>query len=465
MNDKTKLLDFSSAKLKKIKGHTRIELTSVIDGSKKIIEHDNHFQPGVLETYMESLGYFNNNPYNNNTWKGRSAWENLVGGVLLFRDAIDNDDGETEIPFMPPGNQMTANASAGVTNNGTPIELGSWNPVESSTGGNRSLTFVYDWQTHQGNGVIGSVCLTSNHGGYIGYGNPSGVIASIRGLETDQTYNTDASPSSGRAPIYNNYKYSFSVDTAENKITVYKTLVPVDKMGIFAFRQRNTVITYTGDLTWAASFVPILDMNKAYLFPTWAEEHTIVPNATYCFIEIDLDTEMATLRTVTNTHTAAVIVNKTGGGISVACGILWLPDNLNGTGTKHLIGFRISDSSIVKILTQDGYIYSGTQYVTRFSEDGLMLYCKSNYTGYSTNYTAHILDIENDTIYRPNTNASEDWKGIYKDGILARVVAQSNYFLYKNPLYLATINNLAEPVVKDNTQTMKVIYTLTEAEE
>ena len=35
--------------------------------------------------------------------------------------------------------------------------------------------------------------------------------------------------------------------------------------------------------------------------------------------------------------------------------------------------------------------------------------------------------------------------------------------LFKNPLYLATVNNLDNPVVKDSTQTMKVIYTLTEA--
>ena len=34
---------------------------------------------------------------------------------------------------------------------------------------------------------------------------------------------------------------------------------------------------------------------------------------------------------------------------------------------------------------------------------------------------------------------------------------------YKNPLYLATINNLDSAITKDSTQTMKIIYTLTEA--
>ena len=37
--------------------------------------------------------------------------------------------------------------------------------------------------------------------------------------------------------------------------------------------------------------------------------------------------------------------------------------------------------------------------------------------------------------------------------------------MFKNPLYLATVNNLATPVTKQNTQTMKVTYTLTEAQE
>ena len=36
-----------------------------------------------------------------------------------------------------------------------------------------------------------------------------------------------------------------------------------------------------------------------------------------------------------------------------------------------------------------------------------------------------------------------------------------NYMVLKDARYLATINNLAEPVVKTSSKTMKVTYTLT----
>ena len=37
------------------------------------------------------------------------------------------------------------------------------------------------------------------------------------------------------------------------------------------------------------------------------------------------------------------------------------------------------------------------------------------------------------------------------------------YKSYYNPMFLSTINNLDSTVTKNNTQTMKVTYTLTEA--
>ena len=57
-----------------------------------------------------------------------------------------------------------------------------------------------------------------------------------------------------------------------------------------------------------------------------------------------------------------------------------------------------------------------------------------------------------------------DKKGVY---IYVCRYSSSNYDNYfkilKDPRYLATINNLSEPVVKTASKTMKVTYTLTEA--
>ena len=50
---------------------------------------------------------------------------------------------------------------------------------------------------------------------------------------------------------------------------------------------------------------------------------------------------------------------------------------------------------------------------------------------------------------------------------LKKIESNSNfrniYSVMKDPRYLATINNLSEPVVKTASKTMKVTYTITEA--
>ena len=49
------------------------------------------------------------------------------------------------------------------------------------------------------------------------------------------------------------------------------------------------------------------------------------------------------------------------------------------------------------------------------------------------------------------------------DCLVYHVADSFDVNFFKNPLYLATVNNLSTAVVKDATQTMKVIYTLSQA--
>ena len=57
-----------------------------------------------------------------------------------------------------------------------------------------------------------------------------------------------------------------------------------------------------------------------------------------------------------------------------------------------------------------------------------------------------------------------DRKGVYLSVYYTTSSSSPNYFtVLKDPRYLATINNLSEPVVKTASKTMKVTYTITEA--
>ena len=457
----------------KIHGHTTIELTSVVDGSKKIIEHDNVFQNAVLAKFMRSLGYYNNNPYANSTWKDNAAWRNLVGGIFLFRDSIDLSGGD--VAFMPAGNAMTANGSYGVTNSGNPIELGSYNSVESVIGDN-SLTFVYDWDTSHGNGTISTVCLTSETGGYIGYGNPSGTSGSTRLLsdnQSDQPFSTGNSQMLSQ--MYKNYVFKTAViDTSENKVTVNYQYVPVDKMSIFARQDEQLIVYYSGSLPstpdQSANYYTKLavDGDYLYLFPAYnGEGRTNLGNGgTYIYIKIDLVAKTASLGTFTNNtgHTIYVGTSKQ----VVADGVIYCAASIQGSSAvdASIDLIRLSDSSYIDSLTTEQR-YAYTDFLGVFA-DGLIqsgradgrswIYDTVNKTLLPTNGHRSIYQTEYQSATLTNTNQA-------KDGLLSCFYTyyRTDAHLFKNPLYLATVNNLESPVVKSSTQTMKVTYTLTEA--
>lgn len=69
----------------------------------------------------------------------------------------------------------------------------------------------------------------------------------------------------------------------------------------------------------------------------------------------------------------------------------------------------------------------------------------------------------NGRLYEIINASGETYDGkVTKDGFLIRHAGTA---LYRDQGYIATINNLATPVVKDNTRTMRVIYRLTFEEE
>ena len=446
LKEKAKPIKLLDNPFKKIHGHTKIELTDVKTGKKQVIEHDNTFQAGVLANYMRSLGAFNNNPYDNDSWSGQDKWRNLVGGILLFRDAIDDSNGE--VPYMPSGNQMTANGAYGVTNNGTPVELGNWNSIESTVGAS-SIVMVYDWDTSHGNGTIGAICLTSETGGYIGYGNSSGVTASKRAI-----FNNQNSRAVGTSYVYNNTRYR----VVEGGI--YKSPLTVTEGSVF--EGLETLIQHTWVRSGDVSRTFLIDATTNQII-VWSDVsgNGVSPSGTFTLDIFDCETE--TFRTVNCTNTSGSTFNErvyTAGNNCIIFGAKW--DRY--TSGAPFVAFSLTDGSYVgeiPIGTSAGnpYIFSGKlsdelefcgarndnilKIKTDSTDSNSWLDTNGSYTGIAYQFAL---------CYNPDTDAM----------VLQDAGGSRQMQIFKNPLYLATINNLSSPVTKNNTQTMKVTYTLTE---
>lgn len=426
-----------------IHGHTCIELKDARTGKRERIESDNTFMATTLAKQMRSLGAANNFPYANETWRNSNMIVNFCGGIFLFKNAIADDS-----EYMAAGNKMTANGSYNITNGGNPPELGSWNSIESNIDGNRSAVLVWDWNTSQGNGEISSICLTSDTGGYIGYGNPSGYSASS-GYNLNRNQNA-LGPLCKTA--WKNHRYSFGMSDYKT-LVVKKYKYAIDKASIF---DNKLIDTLTFDLeSYGFTFprnrysIKLVDNGKVQIMP----DANDVPNGgTIKLYIFDPADDSLTLKTMVNTtgtrlhdyyNTEAPFVYFKDDDLMFCkehdTGTLYICDGSNGAVLKT---FNVG--------SDDYHAYS------KFSDDLFYRFTMS-----------HFLDLVNDTWYPTNARADQINVGVIadEDMLLAGVSWDSSEYTsyaFKNPLYLATINNLQQSVTKQNTQTMKVTYTLTE---
>lgn len=416
--------DLEEIKAPIIHGETEIVLKNVKTGLVERIHSENTFQATQIAKYMRSHGIARTN-LNDYTW------QNIIGGIFLFRDAITEGK-----QFMPAGNRMIGNGAYGVVNNGTPIELGSYNSVESSASGS-AITQVYDYTTSQANGQIGCVCLTSATGGYIGYGNPSGVAHATKRsyINTQSTSNLG-----GYFAYYDNKTYAFSY--AKPILTITKKRQPVTRGSVF----NMTESTQTIDLSqlsgyadyWGLSYSRTgISENKVYFMSggTWNA------GASRAYLVYDLATETAEFRTVTN---------PTGNSIGIdAAGISH--DILEVSQGSSSSPYYIIDLQTSALLRQG----EGSFTIKDFTDE-------LSYSG------GNIYDSVNDTVYP--TNGEDPYRASirYDAGADALLVHNWYYSTFESeqinnhPHYLATINNLQTPVTKTAAQTMKVTYTLTE---
>lgn len=443
-SDRHKHVKNNNAPLLKLHGHTVIELHNHKSGSRERIEHDNTFTDGIAN-YLLSSGQFNNSPWANSTWLSQSLAQNLVGGIFLFDSAIPDNNGVYPT-IMPAGTKMIANGSYGVSNNGAATEMGSFNTQESSFT-DSACTFVYDWSTSQGNtgnSGIACVCLTSDIGGYIGYGN------SVSNASADTLKALTANQSSNSVRIVDTRKdvccivgeYLYNTPMAERNgttITVYRRRIALDSITLFRANTETITLTLPNEL------------QNVDTYTTMADGLIVVAPEQ---VAVNASAKLGIYNISTGTWSTVSFTNTTDSGIYFQSYFY---------SCKH---GAFSNKNFIKF--SDGTI-------TTLNISGDMNSCyemADNLIYLSLTSGNYIYDIVNGTVYKTNGSVLS---GVGVSSVGNNRFLFSDYYntisskysftqMFRNPLYLATVNNLDNVLTKTSSETMKVTYTITREE-
>lgn len=444
----------------KIHGETRIVLRNPISGNiLKDVKSENTFQTSVMAQAVRSLGGLAS-PYFNDTVRGYEPWKTLVGGLFLFKDSINVGD-----LYMSAGNRMVGNGAWNITNASDPSELGTFNVQESSASAS-AITQVYDFATNQANGQISCVCLTSQTGGYIGYGNLSGQNTStkwylnrnqdIKGLNPQFTadnityegvnYRFD---NKMRRMVRGSKEYYFIL-TTDNKLVVREYTIPTIHASVFDGMYKDTVIDISS-LHYAfmntRAIQVSLDINGKF-YITSRGDRTIATGGTEYIWEYDpVNKTISEITFVNPTESMYIYM------ITVAEGVLCC-----GASSKFWL-FDLNNGTLLKKYEQSG----NTNIMYCASRGNGLISISADYLGFEIIY-----DKVNDTLLPSNgvwDISDAPQTGWYYDPFNNALAVSRRYgsAICNHPCYLATINNLQSPVTKTAAQTMKVTYTLTEA--
>lgn len=456
--------------MSKLHGVTKIELYNPNTKIKNIVKSENTFQGSVIAQYLRSASRNSNVIADDDTWAQNydpkhAPWQKYVGGLFLFRDTINVGD-----HFMSKGNQMVGNGSWNVVNAESPNSLGSFNVNESTNEIENvsAITQVYDFGTSQANGEIGCVCLTSQAGGLIGYGNKDGDIlqASRRYMFSRNQYLKSVNPIDTPDWTYGctigNMQWRFvRYDSDNKKIIFNKSRVPLSQGSVFDGLIKTVefdVSSLSYDVFAEGSTISIASVSdkKIYLTNNYWNTETIQPSGTWKYWVINTENETITEKTFTNVSTHTVSSHS----YSVAHGILAFKNNAGYTLTlfDETTGVLLDEIDI----TDESY----PSFAPKIAEYPNGLIGFNTHTGNKGEFIS-FYDPDNGTVYPTNGQIYTDYLSIPPTyNIYSNVMSYNTrygVFVFTNPLYLATINNLSSPVTKTAAQTMKVTYTLTEA--
>ena len=482
-----------------LKGTTKIELTDVNTGETQVIEKHNAITGAMQEIFSPVVGHLTTEA---TLASNLPAYTTLLGGLLLFDGRINGDP----LPlFAPDDVNLVGCARYNYANTLGSLYMGSYDVNESSFSTTEKIAkFVYNFTQSQANGTINSICLTHRNGG-AGVYRSDFTFKSLAVRLANTVWATptnkitrnsrDRSVSFGSfntnenlfvVDIDNDVAYYFRA-TAATTLVIVKRRLGLKQFSMFGNAQdiiSETTITLTNALhTTNNTYNFDLDDNALYIMS--ASSTVVNAGGSFLVTKVPLNGTAATQYTMTNKHTASVYITTgyvhreqlymTTGGTSVVVSgksthkFMVVRHPLDGgAATTHGYATNSTNNSGAvprPMYAADGRMYWQGYFDTTSGTGGLQV-TNGNAPPDESNTTTcgvDVLDYTQAGSYYPITctlvlnhpmlqylSAHNSGGGSFVEGF---------YFLSH---YLATVNNLATPIVKAPTQTMKITYTITE---
>lgn len=495
-----------------LEGKTIIELTDVHTGEKEVHEDKNMITNAMNEIFGTLPSYINYGGSYSYLTQGSNWITELFGGILLFDKALPENANQL---IAPAGTQLVGCGAYGTQNNTKGKCRGNYNQTESELNQSQKyMKFVYDFATSQANGTIASLALTSKKGGFVSYGGENDTIfvnTNIGEANATMDYTSSAdksfylsngikfvasrdSSSYVGVPTSDNRGLPYSVSDAakieflfaldiDNEIAYYFKLIPNASSEITGFKiiKRAIPIKSFSLFNNMVNTKPLLEEKEVSLpapvkynggsvgynfdttinclfFYTTASSQ---PNGITTVIKISLNGDTV------NTYR---VVNNTGHNITIGTtGIFCLGEYMYAASSETNVyqTYKIKLNNPADVLVIPSANESKYKVTFRY-QIGKRLYSSMG---------RYVLDTELNKIFFCeliggcyNSSDHIDYHTItpvINHDLIKYVACSGDYPYYGlgfllHGCYLATINNLSQPVTKTADKTMKITYIIQE---
>lgn len=466
-----------------LKGSMKIELTDVHTGETETVLEQNMVTNALAELFRP-LGLAKSPAKMLNTFA--PYYQNLLGGLLLFDSVIEENP---ETVYAPSSANLVGCGVYGVQNNTTGTLRGGYNQIESELNmTDRYMKYVYDFTTSQANGTISCVCLTHKNGGYTSYGGRDAVFNTScqLGIQVDDGTLQYAHPNYTGGTTSDKYSgytvgttellflidrktdcaYYFRIDNTEGLTIIsrrayLKTVSVLENPYNKKYYVDEAVVELPIPLRSTGYNSYCFDSYDRCLYLVSAATSTTAANATVLVTKIEYGTWRVTQYEMTNT--SGVVLTTSGTRFAIVHrGYLMMKGNAS---PYNLYKFEIGNAANVVrfkftgVSTLSGvfcFAVNGRIYIEGYtSSSSYWLYVANMDTDEIMKSEASRINCgSNDPCYTPVLDEPMLWYASYGSWSTIGYIAVANY--------LATINNLSEPVTKTADKTMKVTYIIQE---